>query len=399
MRLRVAVAAVAAASVLLTAGCSGENAAPEWHNAAAEAGAPTSATPPPPPESTVGLTTPAADATDVKALTEISYRSEDPANTSLEVKDEKGNEVKGELDKDAKVFRPAGALSWGKKYTVTITGTPAGDKVGTATSSFTVMKKPSKLVRVQSFLGEGQTVGVGMPMMITFGRDIPEKYRAEVERRMEVTSTPKQEGSWRWISASAVHYRPKNYWKGYTKVNTRISLTGVPMGDGWYGGTDFDVNVNIGRSFVMTVDNASKHMVVTQDGKNIKNIPVSLGQKKYPSVSGTMLIMEKLRKTVFDTRGRFSEEDAYRTKVEYAQRLTWGGQFIHAAPWSNAQQGNTNVSHGCVNVSQDFGKWLFDNTMIGDPVVVRGTEQNLVNGDGWTDFNMSFNDYKQGSAL
>ncbi|GGQ69031.1 hypothetical protein GCM10010166_43510 [Couchioplanes caeruleus subsp. azureus] len=402
-RWRTATAAIAAATVLLSAGCSGDgkSAAPSWQEAGAEAGGTSaSASPSPQPTlSTVAVTSPARDATDVQAIAEIKYSSEDPANTSVEVADANGKKVEGTLDKDEKVFRPAKALGWGKKYTVTVTGTASGDKGGTATSSFTVMDKPSKLVRVESFLGDNQTVGVGMPLMISFGRAIPEKYRDDVQRRMQVTATPAQEGTWHWVSPTQVHYRPKVYWKARSKVSYRVQLQGVPMGDGWYGRSDYTVNVNIGRSFVMTVDNKSKHMTVTRDGKAVKRIPVSLGQKKFPSVSGTMLVMEKLRKTVFDTRGRFSEEDAYRTKVEYAQRLTWGGQFIHAAPWSNAEQGRRNVSHGCVNVSQDLGKWLFDNTMIGDPVTIRGTEEQIVNGDGWTDWSMSWEDYRKGSAI
>ena len=47
-------------------------------------------------------------------------------------------------------------------------------------------------------------------------------------------------------------------------------------------------------------------------------------------------------------------------------RLTWGGEFIHAAPWS-VGQGNTNVSHGCVNMSDGNAAWLFAITHIGDP--------------------------------
>ncbi len=33
-------------------------------------------------------------------------------------------------------------------------------------------------------------------------------------------------------------------------------------------------------------------------------------------------------------------------------RISNDGEFVHAAPWSNAQQGHTNVSHGCVDLSQ-----------------------------------------------
>ncbi|MEV6598299.1 Ig-like domain-containing protein [Actinoplanes sp. NPDC051346] len=393
-RWRAVVASVAAVGVLLSAGCSGDDKSesPSWQGASGS----------PAPQatlSTVSVTSPAADASDVMASVDIAYQSEDPANTSVEVKDGEGNEVKGTLDKDAKIFRPAQALGWGQKYTVTVTGTPSGDKGGSATSSFTVMKKPSTLVRVMSFLGDDQTVGVGMPLIIRFGRSVPEKYRADVERRMQVTATPAQEGIWHWTSPTEVHYRPQTYWQPQTKISYRVQLAGVPMDDGWYGRSDLTVNVKIGRSFVMTVDNKSKHMTVTQDGEVVKSIPVSLGQKKYPSASGTMVVIEKKRKTVFDTLDEFPEGEGYRVNIDYAQRLTWSGQFIHAAPWSDGQQGKTNVSHGCVNVSMAMGKWLFERTLMGDPVTVKGTEDKLENGNGWTDWNMSWDEYKRGSAL
>jgi lipoprotein-anchoring transpeptidase ErfK/SrfK len=402
-RWRTAAAALVAASVLLSAGCSGDDksASPSWQGAAQDGGAsaPASGEPSPQPTlSTVAVTSPAADATGVQALAEIKYESEDPENTTVEVKDADGNEVKGTLDKDDKVFRPAKALKWGKKYTVTVNGTPSGDKGGSATSSFTVMKKP-KLVRVSSFLGDGQTVGVGMPMIVRFGRSIPSKYRADVQRRMTVTATPAQEGIWHWVSPTEVHYRPKTYWKPYTKIFYKVQLAGVPMGDGWYGRSDLTVDLKVGRSFVMTVDNRSKHMTVMQDGKVVKKIPVSLGKAKTPSSSGTMVVIEKKRHTVFDTMDELPEGEGYRTEIDYAQRITWSGQFIHAAPWSEGVQGRRNVSHGCVNVSMAMGKWLFDRTMMGDPITVKGTEEKLKNGNGWTDWNMSWSDYKKGSAI
>ena len=402
-RWRTAAAALVAATVLLSAGCSGDDksGSPSWQGAAPDGGAsaPASAEPSPQPTlSTVAVTSPAADATGVQAITEIKYESEDPENTTVEVKDADGNEVKGTLDKDDKVFRPAKALKWGKKYTVTVNGTPAGDKGGSATSAFTVMKKP-KLVRVSSFLGDGQTVGVGMPMIVRFGRSIPSKYRADVQRRMTVTATPAQEGIWHWTSPTEVHYRPKTYWKPYTKIFYKVQLAGVPMGDGWYGRSDLTVDLKVGRSFVMTVDNRSKHMTVTQNGKVVKKIPVSLGKAKTPSSSGTMVVIEKKRHTVFDTMDELPEGEGYRTEIDYAQRITWSGQFIHAAPWSEGVQGSRNVSHGCVNVSMAMGKWLFDRTLMGDPITVKGTEEKLRNGNGWTDWNMSWSEYKKGSAI
>jgi hypothetical protein len=80
-------------------------------------------------------------------------------------------------------------------------------------------------------------------------------------------------------------------------------------------------------------------------------------------------------------------------------RLTWGGEFLHAAPWSVNDQGVRNVSHGCVNMSTPNAEWLFNLANIGDPIIVRGTEVQLENGNGWTAWNLTWAQYVKGSAL
>jgi lipoprotein-anchoring transpeptidase ErfK/SrfK len=399
---RIVAAALVAGTVLLVAGCDGDK-SPSWQGGGSQGskgGTSSAQSPSPKPtESTVAVTQPAAAAKDVVASTEVKYTSDDPANTSVVVKDSDGEEVDGTLDKDAKTWRPAKALKYGETYTITVNGTASGDKGGTTSSTFTTMTKPAKLVRVSSFLGDNQVVGVAMPMIIKFDHSIPVSSRDTVERRMIVKSTPAQTGTWHWISPTEVHYRPKVYWQAGTKVNYTVRLAGVPMGGGWYGRSDLSVDLKIGRAFVMTVSNSTKKMTVKQNGKVIRTIPVSLGKPSTPSSSGTMVVIEKKRHTVFDTLAELGPVKGYRTDIDYAQRITWSGQFIHAAPWSEGVQGKVNVSHGCVNVSEKMGAWLFSRTMMGDPITVSGTGSKLQNGNGWTDWNMSWDQYKKGSAL
>jgi lipoprotein-anchoring transpeptidase ErfK/SrfK len=398
---RTVAAGLVVGGVLLSSGCGGDDKPSSWQGGA-QPGASTPAAEAPTPEptlSTVAVVSPATDATDVVAVTDVKYTSEDPENTTVAVTGPDGSEVKGTLDKDGKVWRPEKALAYGTKYTVTVTGAEVEGKNNTATSTFTTMSKPSKLVRASSFLADGQTVGVGMPLIVKFSRSIPVKYRDDVERRMTVTATPVQEGTWHWISSTEVHYRPKVFWKAYSKVFYKIQLAGVPLGDGYYGRSDVTVDFKIGRALVMTVSNKTKRMTVKQDGKVISTIPVSLGKPSTPSSSGTMVVIEKKVHTVFDTMDELGPEKGYRTPIDYAQRITWSGQYIHAAPWSEGKQGRVNVSHGCVNVSEKMGKWLFSRTLMGDPITVSGTEEKLKNGNGWTDWNMSYEEYKKGSYL
>jgi lipoprotein-anchoring transpeptidase ErfK/SrfK len=99
----------------------------------------------------------------------------------------------------------------------------------------------------------------------------------------------------------------------------------------------------------------------------------------------------------FDTRREIP--NGYVVDVKYAMRLTWGGEFIHAAPWSNSARGRRNISHGCVNLGTADAKWLYDTIKVGDPVTVRGTEVKIGWGNGWTDWERPWEEYVKGSAL
>ncbi|WJK34707.1 Ig-like domain-containing protein [Solwaraspora sp. WMMA2065] len=387
---RVVTAVALAAALALTGACTGTGDAPTWQGGTESD---------PSPNAQATITEPAADATDVPASTAITFTTTDATRTTVELTDVDGNPVPGEVDADGSVFLPDGQLEYDAAYTATVTVTGDDGETTVTSHNFRTMAQPGNQVRVSSFLGDGNVVGVAMPLILRFSRDIPQDYRDDVQRRLSVETEPAQEGIWYWVSPTEVQFRPREFWQAGTQLFYKAQTGGLPMGDGWYGRNDLTVDAEVGAALVMTVDNTSKTMVVTKDGETIKEIPVSLGKPKTPSSSGTMIVMEKLKETVFDTYEELGPEEGYRTDIEYAQRLTWGGEFIHAAPWSVADQGVRNVSHGCVNMSVDNAKWLFNQTRVGDPVTVKGTEVQLANGNGWTVWNLSWDELVEGSAL
>jgi hypothetical protein len=85
--------------------------------------------------------------------------------------------------------------------------------------------------------------------------------------------------------------------------------------------------------------------------------------------------------------------------VPYALRVTWSGEFVHGAPWSVRNQGRANVSHGCVGMSMADARWLFGVTKVGDVVKVVGSTRPLEPNNGWTDWNVPWERWQQGSAL
>ena len=66
-------------------------------------------------------------------------------------------------------------------------------------------------------------------------------------------------------------------------------------------------------------------------------------------------------------------------------RLTWSGEFLHAAPWSVRHQGHENVSHGCTGMSTANADWLYHMTYRGDVVQYTGTDRPMEPGNGYGD--------------
>jgi lipoprotein-anchoring transpeptidase ErfK/SrfK len=381
-------------TALALGACSGSN--PSWN----KPGSGTSGA------SALHITSPANGATNVPTALDLVFSA--PSTAEVTLKDSSGTSVSGALAtaSASPSASPASAdtrwipdkqLKWSTEYTATVT---SGGSTGTV--KFATMAKPAGLARVSSQIGDNQVVGVGMPMILSFAVDVPKDKRAEVQRRLFMPSDPPQEGAWNWFSPKEIHYRPKEYWQAGTKLTLRAALGGVSLGGKSYAEKDLTVDATIGKRLIMEVDNAAKKMTVTEDGVLLKTMPVSLGKPSNPSDSGNFIVMVKNEWEWFDSSTYgvpVDSPDGYRTKVQYPQRITWSGQYVHAAPWSVDDQGKRNVSHGCVNISLELAQWLYGITHIGDPVIVKGTEEHVKYGDGWTDWELPWDQYVKGGAL
>jgi lipoprotein-anchoring transpeptidase ErfK/SrfK len=248
----------------------------------------------------------------------------------------------------------------------------------------------------------GETVGVGMPVVVSF--DVPVTDRANIEKHLHVTTAPEQPGTWHWLSDSEVHYRPKKYWKAGTQVDVNLDINGVEAGNGIYGQEDRDVQFQVGDAHIYKVDTRTDQMKVFSNGKLLRTIPITTGQQpKFTTRSGIKVIIEK-----FDSKRMNSETvgipvdsaDGYDIdNVQWAMRVTYSGEFVHAAPWSVASQGHANVSHGCTGMSTSNADWLYHMTVRGDVVDYVGTDRPMESTNGYGDWNIPWDEYKQGSAL
>ena len=89
----------------------------------------------------------------------------------------------------------------------------------------------------------------------------------------------------------------------------------------------------------------------------------------------------------------------YDKDIPLAVRISAGGIFVHSAPWSVADQGVRNVSHGCININPDAAKWFYGTFGFGDVVTVTGTNTQLAPTDGFGDWNIPWSTWQDGSAL
>jgi lipoprotein-anchoring transpeptidase ErfK/SrfK len=345
--------------------------------------------------------TPASGATNIAPATPVTVHLTDGAAGTLStvtVKSSKGDQVSGTIAGGS--WTSKGKLAFGATYTVQAA---AAGKPLTTVGTFTTTPTPSgdASVHASSFNGDGAAYGIGMPLILKLDSGLTSKeQRAAFEKALKVTTQPASTGAWGWISSKEVHFRPQQYWSAGTKIHLDVETAGVQLGDKW-GRTDITVDFKIGRDQRLTADASSHRLVMTVGGKQVKNLPVSLGSPKHPSSSGTLLIIEKRPTAVFDS-GTYgvpaSAPGGYKTNVNDVERLTWGGEFIHSAPWSVGQQGNSNVSHGCINVAPGEADWLFRNLQVGDPVVVRNTNSPVKAYDGWTDWTLSWDQWLTKSA-
>jgi lipoprotein-anchoring transpeptidase ErfK/SrfK len=378
-------------SVVLLAAACGDDVTPKWNGAGGGAGGPSASASS--EQSKAVFAAPQDGAGNVSTATELSLQAGPGANAAVTLTDAAGGTVEGTLGTDGSTWIPSTQLKYGTQYTATVTS--AGDKDGKKIT-FTTMAKPGKTVNVSTAITDNKTYGVGMPIVVRFGSSVPADMRAAVEKRLIVKADPPQVGTWYWFNGGEVHYRPKEYWQSGTKINVRLAVGGLQLTKNGWGTKDVTSTFSIGDKIVMTTDDKTHQMTVEQNGQVIKTVPVSLGKAKTPSSSGNMVVMDKNQSELFVST---DPSDPYRETVYWTQRITSGGEYIHAADWSEGDQGKRNVSHGCTNVSVANAKYLYNLTKIGDVVIVKNTTRKLSWANGWTDWDKSWDDYVKGSAL
>ena len=197
-----------------------------------------------------------------------------------------------------------------------------------------------------------------MPITVTFAQPVAD--RAAAERTFAISAPKAPQGNFVWLKNDVVQWNPSSYWPAHSSIS--VSMEGFK--------TDF----RTGAQTVGVADVNAHTFTVSIDGQVARTMPASMGKPKHPTPIGSFTALEKQSPVIMDSRTigiPLSDPEGYKLTVYDAVRVTWGGVYVHAAPWSVASQGNSNVSHGCINLSTDNASWYYDQVNVGDPVIVQ----------------------------
>ena len=293
--------------------------------------------------------------------------------------------VPGSLDDGgARWVSEADSLDFGAEYKVSARAVDEDGEQVSKDLAFTTMSPENEAGAYLKYVSDGEAMGVGMPLRLEFND--PVENRREVEQNLSVSTGRELNGAWSWDEdGKAVTFRPQQFWPAHNVVLLEAGLKGVELAPGRYGAEDLKAKLKIGSRMISLVDAESLTMTVARDGEVIAELPVTTGKAGFETREGIKPIMAKEGTVVMDAASggtSRSSSEYYRLTVRNSMRLTWSGEYVHAAPWSTGSQGRRNVSHGCIGMSSSDASWFYGISDVGDLVVVTnsGRDQDANNG-------------------
>jgi lipoprotein-anchoring transpeptidase ErfK/SrfK len=299
-----------------------------------------------------------------------------------------GNAIDGSVNPDGTAWRSTGSLALKSDYTITI---DAKMPSGKATQQVTHFKSlvPTATLGLSVTPANGLTVGVAQPIVLRF--DHPVVNKDALMATLQVTASPPVSGGWHWFSSRELHFRPQKYWPSGEKVTVKANLDSFNAGNGVWGAANTSTSFTVGDAHVSTVNVQTHQMTVTSNGATVATYPISAGRSKYPTMGGIHIDLyrqEDVHMISSSVGIPVASADGYDEHVFWNVNISDGGEFVHAAPWSTGAQGNSNVSHGCVNLSPSNAKTFYSFSRIGDVIEVIGSPRGPDLGDhGTMDWN------------
>ncbi|MEU8925177.1 Ig-like domain-containing protein [Kitasatospora sp. NPDC048545] len=317
-----------------------------------------------------------------------------------------GRVVAGKLADDQRSWQTTGRLKAATAYSVRISADDGKGGRGDTTADFSTLAAQRLLTAKLGPDSSGTGVyGVGQPLTVQLSEAVKDpQARQEVEQSLTVTSQPAVTGAWYWVDDKNLHFRPEEYWPAGTTVALSFDGTGSRIADGLYGGDRSSLRLRIGERVESVVDAAAHELTLKRDGEVVRTIPVTTGKPGFDTRNGVKVVLGQERSVRMsgETIGiAAGSAESYDLDVQWATRVTWSGEYVHAAPWSVGSQGVANVSHGCTGMSTDNAKWFYQNTRVGDLVTVVNSNGAAMEafGNGFGDWNVPWTDWVKHSAV
>jgi lipoprotein-anchoring transpeptidase ErfK/SrfK len=358
---------------------------------------------------------PAAGATKVSPSSQVLVTANSGTLDAVQLVNDSGKAIAGVLTPDAKAWKPTSQLGYGRTYTLTVSARGPGGMPSRQTSSFTTLSPDNQTelyfeTTAGGLMQDGATYGVGMVVVAKFDEPITDK--AAAEKHLVVKTNPPVAGSWNWIDDQTAHWRPEKYYAPGTSVDVAANLYGVPVGDGLYGQEDEHLSFKIGDSHVSIADDTTKQVSVFDNGKLVRTMPTSMGMGGTETIGGTTLsfwtppgiytVMDKANPVIMDSSTfglPINSRLGYRVTIPWATRISTDGIYLHQLNETVWAQGNTNTSHGCLNLNGENAKWFYDFSVPGDIVEVRSTGGPPLKLSQNGDWSVPWDQWRNGSAL
>lgn len=307
-----------------------------------------------------------------------------------------GSAVPGTTTPDGSTWTAGEPLEFNTGYRYSFTVVDRAGRETTKNQRFSTVAAANE-ADAAVFPLNGSTIGAGQPIEIVFSEPVLNK--DAVEKAVAVSASSGQPVAWRWYSDRRARIRPEHFWAAHSQVSLDLRLFGVDFGNKMIGNSDTTVSFKVGPQRIAVVDDVTKTMNVYFDGRLVKTAPVTLGDADWLSPTGYAVVMEQERSSKFNAGsiGLKPGDKGYYPPltVEYANRLTTSGVYVHQAlesAWGAV--GRTNVSHGCVGLLPADAEWFFTNMKTGDLVQTLNTGGPPVEPlEGFGDWNIPWTQY------
>jgi lipoprotein-anchoring transpeptidase ErfK/SrfK len=335
--------------------------------------------------------------------------------TGVTMTNDWGEEVPGALADNGTTWSPTQRLNFSRNYTMTVNSKSSGGVPLSRTTTFSTLAPDNfahPYIEVQGGFAPNPDVRYGVATIVQAHFDEPIKDKVLAEKNMIVRTDPPVQGSWNWISDAVAQWRPEHYYAAGTRIDVDVNVFGLKLGDGLYGQSDAHSTINIGASHLAVANDITKQVSVFDNGRLVRTMPTSMGRGGTSVIAGKEFhwwtppgiytVLDKGEVVTMNsvTYGiPLGTADSYNRKIGWATRISTDGVYLHELNDTIWAQGNTNLSHGCLNLNTENAQWYYGFVQPGDPIEVRytgGPPLTVAQGGSWS---VPWKDWVKGSAF